>query len=144
VNISDRGGSFFEADRCARGVAFGDLDNDGRLDMVVSHLNEPVALLRGVAPEDRHWFGVELLGKDHTNIVGAKLTLEADGRRQTRFAKGGGSYASSHDPRHLFGLGTTDKVGKLTIIWPSGQQQTWEGLAVDRYWKLTEGEKEAK
>jgi enediyne biosynthesis protein E4 len=87
---------------------------------------------------------VELVGKDAASVVGAKVTLEADGRRQTRFAKGGGSYASANDPRHVFGLGPTDRVGTLTVVWPSGQEQTWQGLAVDRYWRLTEGEREAK
>ena len=75
--------------------AFGDLDNDGRIDLVISHLNEPVAVLRNVGGAGNHWLGVQLVGKDHADVVGARVVLEAGGRKQTRFAKGGGSYASS-------------------------------------------------
>jgi hypothetical protein len=144
IDVSRQGGAYFLDVHCARGAAFGDLDNDGRLDVAVSQLNEPVVLLRGTAPADRHWLGVELAGKDHASVVGARVILESGGLTQTRFSRGGGSYASSNDPRHLFGLGAADKAGKLTVVWPSGKEQTWEGLAVDRYWKLTEGEKEAR
>ena len=68
---------------------------------------------------------------------------QVGGRRLTRFAKGGGSYLSSGDRRHLFGLGTQERIQRLTVIWPSGQEQQWKGeeLASDRYWRLVEGEK---
>src|SRR5262249_56192937 len=87
--------------------------------------------------------GGERRAGDNGSVVGARVALEADGRTQSRFGKGGGSYASANDPRHVFGLGTADKVGKLTVTWPSGREQTWDGLAVERYWRLTEGEKGA-
>jgi enediyne biosynthesis protein E4 len=136
---------YFKDEHCARGVAFADLDNDGRIDLVISHINEPVAVLRNEADvTGKHWLGVELHGKEHCDVVGAKVVVRTAGGEQTRFAKGGGSYASANDPRHVFGLGDAGRVEKVTVIWPSGQEQVWEGLAVDRYWKLTEGEKEAK
>jgi hypothetical protein len=135
-----QGGTYFQSDHEARGVAFGDLDNDGRIDAVISHLNEPVAVLRNESEVGgKHWLGIELAGRGHRDVVGAKLILE-DGRLQTRYAQGGGSYLSSSDRRHAFGLGMADKVGRLTVVWPSGGQQHFEGLAVDRYWRLTEGE----
>jgi hypothetical protein len=137
-DISGQGGPYFQAVHGGRGVALGDLDNDGRTDLVVSHLNEPVVLLRNEA-EAGHWLGVELVGDGHRDIVGARLTLEVDGRRLTRFAQGGGSYASASDPRHVFGLGTAERVGRLTVTWPSGRTQHWDGLAIDRYWRLVEG-----
>jgi hypothetical protein len=144
VNISDQGGPYFQSVHQGRGAAIGDLDNDGRPDLVVSHLNEPVAILRNTADTSNHWLGVQLEGRDHADLVGARLTLEVEGRKLTRFARGGGSYLSSGDPRHLFGLGSANKVGRLTVVWPSGQEQHWDGLATDRYWKLRAGEKEAQ
>jgi hypothetical protein len=138
------GGPYCEADHCGRGVAFGDLDNDGRVDMVLAHLNEPAAVLKTVAGQGRHWLGFELKRKDHRDPVGAKVVLEAAGKKQVRFAKGGGSYASANDPRHVFGLGDGQKMDRVTVTWPDLTEQTWEGLAVDRYWKLVEGKKDAE
>jgi hypothetical protein len=140
--ISKRGGSYFEQEHVARGLALGDLDNDGRIDAVVSHLNEPVAVLRNIAPQDRHWLGVDLHGKEHADIVGARVVVEVEGRSQTRFAKGGGSYASSPDRRLVFGLGKAEKIDKLSVFWPDGTTQEWSSLAVDRYHVLVQGEKE--
>jgi hypothetical protein len=140
TDLTARGGPYFEAGHIGRGVALGDLDNDGRIDLVVSHVNEPVVLLHNVADVgDNHWLGVELAGRDHADVVGARLTLDVAGRRLTRFAQGGGSYASSGDRRIVFGLGPAARVGRLTVTWPSGREQGWDGLAVDRYWKIVEG-----
>jgi RNA polymerase sigma factor (sigma-70 family) len=170
ADITGQGGPYFEKDHRARGVAFGDLDNDGRIDMVISHVNEPVVLLRNEAKTGaNHWLGIELEGKRpgdgagttetddgrvvpakavdkrHCDVTGAKLVLEVEGLPpQTRYATGGGSFASASDPRHVFGLGTAKRVGKLTVRWPSGKEQSWEGLAVDQYWRLVEGEKEPR
>ncbi len=143
-DVSGQGGPYGQAQHTGRGAAFGDLDNDGRIDVVVSHLNEPVALLRGVGGPGRHWLGVELVGKQHRDLVGAEIVLEAAGRTQRRFARGGGSYASANDPRHVFGLGDADKIDRLTVTWPLGQTEEWRDLQVDRYWRLREGEPEAK
>jgi hypothetical protein len=141
---ASHGGPYCEGDHCGRGVAFGDLDNDGRVDMVLAHLNEPAAVLKTVAGKDNHWVGFELRRKENRDPVGARVVLEANGRKQARFAKGGGSYASANDPRHVFGLGRGEKIDKVTVTWPDLTEQTWEGLAIDRYWVLAEGEKEAK
>jgi hypothetical protein len=142
LDVSARGGSYFEAEHCGRGVAFGDLDNDGKIDVVLNHLNEPSVVLRNVAPaEGRHWLGVELHGKGRRCFVGTKVVVEVGGRTLTRFCKGGGSYLSANDPRLTFGLGESAKVGRVSVYWASGQPQHFDGLAVDRYWRLTEGEK---
>jgi hypothetical protein len=142
-NISDLGGPYFMARHDGRGAALGDLDNDGRIDIVVIHLNEPVVVLKNDANTDgNHWLGVELIGKDHADVVGAKIALDVEGAKQYRFAQGGGSYASSSDRRHIFGLGKATKVGRLTMTWPSGERQSWDGLAIDRYWRLVQDQKE--
>ena len=141
--ISAQVGAYARTMHLARGVGFGDLDNDGRVDLVVSHINEPVSILHTVAGKDHHWLGIQLVGKDHACTVGTRLVLEVGGTRRSRFGTSGGSYASSGDPRHVFGLGKETKVGKLTITWPDGSKQTFTGLAVDRYHRITQGKAEA-
>jgi hypothetical protein len=125
-DISGRGGPYCQTEHVGRGAAFGDIDNDGRVDIVICNVNQPTALLRGIGGEGHHWLGIELETKSNRSPVGTVITLAAGGREQTRYGKGGGSYASAHDPRHLFGLGTTDKIDKLTVTWPSGQKQEWQ------------------
>jgi hypothetical protein len=140
-NRTDKGGPYFQTGHIGRGLAIGDLDNDGWPDLVVSHVNEPVTLLRHVGKTKNHWLGVELKGEGHRDVVGARITLEVGGRRLVRFAKGGGSYLSSPDRRLLFGLGAATKPGRLTVEWPSGKSrvEVWEGLAPDKYHRLAQG-----
>src|SRR5262249_33427574 len=79
-DISRGGGPYFRREHLGRGVVLADLNNDGRVDIVVSHMNEPVAVLKNVAPGENHWLGLELAGKDHGDVVGAKVVVEAGGR----------------------------------------------------------------
>jgi len=128
----------------ARGFAVGDLDDDGRPDLVISHLNEPVVVLKNVAPtEGRHWIGFRLLGRNNADVVGARVVVETAGGRQTRYALGGGSYGSSHDPRLHLGLGPDTRVERATVYWPSGLIQEISGLEVDSYWLVCEGQSTA-
>ncbi|MCI0682926.1 MAG: CRTAC1 family protein [Gemmataceae bacterium] len=140
VEVTARGGAIFQQDHLGRGVAIGDLDNDGWPDLVISRMNDPVLVLRNAVKDDapRRWLGIELRSKDRRDVIGARIVLEAGGVAQTRFAKGGGSYLSARDPRHLFGLGDSDGPVKATVTWPSGKEQRLENLAVDRYWRVTE------
>jgi hypothetical protein len=141
ADASARGGAYFREPHLGRGVVFADWDDDGRVDAVVCHTNEPAAVLQNVAPTaGRHWVGVALAGRGHADVVGARVILEAGGRTQTRFAKGGGSYASSADRRLVFGLGATDRVTKLTVVWPDGSRQEWADVPIDRYHVATQGE----
>ena len=136
------GGPYFHADHIGRGLAIGDLDNDGWPDLVISHQNAPVVLLRNIcgsnAGKGNHWLGVHLKGKGNRDLVGTTLTLEVNGRKLTRFVKGGGSYLSASDPRILFGLASAEKVGKLTIHWSGGTEQKIDVASVDRYWEIDE------
>jgi ASPIC and UnbV/FG-GAP-like repeat len=141
INSSHRSGSYFEQPHNARGVAMGDLNNRGRTDLVVSHLNDPVEVLKNVAQTNNHWLGLDLAGKKNRDVVGARIVVEVDGATLTHFARGGGgSYGSTSDRRHLIGLGAPSEVRRVTVEWPWGEKQTWVGLRPDRYWKLTEGE----
>jgi len=121
-------------------VAFGDLDNDGRIDLVVSHLNEPVALLRNTTETRTEWLGVTLHGKAPRDPVGARLTLAQGEARQVQVVKGGGSYLSSNDPRVVFALAPGPY--RLNVRWPSGREQSWDAAALGRghYIVLQEGE----
>jgi hypothetical protein len=141
-DVSDKAGPFFQTRHRGRGCAFGDLDNDGRVDIVVSHLNEPVVILRNQAGEGNHWLGVELAPSDHRDLVGTKLILKAGGRTLTRFITGGGSYLSSNDQRRIFGLGKTESIDELTVVWPldsktgTRRTQRWTKLSGDRYYRI--------
>jgi hypothetical protein len=143
AEISAAAGDYFRQPHMGRGLAIGDLDNDGSADLAISHSNEPIVLLRNVTQTEtdsrHHWLGIALSGRKNSDVVGARVVVESGGRRLTRFAKGGGSYMSSGDRRLLFGLGTVAMVERVSVTWPSGEEQSWDGLAVDRYWRLQEG-----
>ncbi|MBI3409137.1 MAG: CRTAC1 family protein [Planctomycetes bacterium] len=151
VDITSRGGTFTEKEHRGRGLAVGDLDNDGRPDFIVSNINEPVTVLRGIVGEGAagqkgeqpHWIGLDLKGTKNRDIVGTQVTLEVNGQKLTRFVKGGGSYLSANDPRILVGLGTAKKVDRITIEWSHGGDQVLETgeTPVDRYYRVLEGEK---
>lgn len=141
-DASARGGEYFRVPALGRGLAIGDLDNDGRPDLVVSHTNSPAAVLRNVAPP-RPWLGVRLVGRGGRDVVGSTVTVTGGARPLTRFAKGGGSYLSASDPRLLFATGE-ESVRTVTVRWSWGETQTWEGLAPGAYWELHEGERDAR
>lgn len=145
VDVStSRGGSYFQGQYLSRGAMLADLNNDGKVDIVVVNVNEPAAILQNVAPPGNHWVGVDLVGANGSDIVGARIILEANGRTQTRFAKGGGSYASSPDRRHVFGLGTVGKVAKLTVVWPDETRSEWQDIPTDRYHVVVQGESQLR
>lgn len=138
---SDQIGTYFQTPHNARGAAFGDLDNDGKIDVVVSHLNEPVAVLRNVAPTvGRHWLGVELVGRANRDVVGARIVIDTESTKQTRFVKGGASFASTNDRRVVFGLGEKAVVGDVSVYWPDGKVEKYQSLSPDGYWQLVQGD----
>jgi hypothetical protein len=137
------GGDYFKTPALGRGLAMGDLDNDGWPDLVVSHSNSPVALLRNEAAKSQsppaRWIGLQLKGKDHRDIVGSTVVLQSGERRLTRFIKGGGSYLSASDPRVVIGLGAGEGAVDVTVQWSWGGTQTWKDLQPGGYWELKEG-----
>ncbi len=141
-DYSKRGGPYFATPAVARGIAVGDLDNDGWPDVVISNTNGPAVLLRNEAfiGNPARWLGIKLVGYENRDITGTTLVLEGNSHRLTRFVKGGGSYLSSSDRRVLFGLGTTEQFKRLTVKWSWGKEQTWDNLEPGSYWELREGE----
>jgi hypothetical protein len=125
----------------ARGAAFGDLFNDGRIDVVLNNLDSPPSLLRNVVTNQNHWVGLKLIGGPESprDAIGAKVFLSAGGVRQRADVFSGGSYGSNSDPRLHFGLGSEGKVGKVEIYWPSGAKQEFHLPKVDKIYTVEEG-----
>jgi len=139
-NVSAGRGDAFEIPRVSRGVAFGDLDNDGFIDVVVNCLNCPAVVLRNEGGNGNHWLTVDLAGtRSNRDGIGARLRLVTEsGREQFAFASPAGSYQSANDPRVHFGLGADDSVKLLEITWPSGVVQRIENIPADRILKVKE------
>ncbi|MFZ0744496.1 MAG: CRTAC1 family protein [Terracidiphilus sp.] len=124
-----------------RGAAFGDLFNNGKIDVVINNLDGAPVLLRNVNPDHNHWVSFSLIGGPGSprDAVGATVYLTAGGIRQRGDVLSGGSYLSSNDMRVHFGLGEAARVDAVEIHWPSGKKQTVTLPAVDRIYTITEG-----
>ena len=144
-NISGQAGPVFSREFSARGLATGDYNNDGRVDVLVGINGGPPLLLRNNASSGNHWVGVKLRGvKSNRDGVGAKITWSALGHQRSRLKTAGGSYLSAHDPREVLGLGGAGKLDWIDVQWPqpSNRRERFSGMRIDQYVTLTEGEGE--
>jgi hypothetical protein len=125
----------------ARGAAFGDLFNDGKIDIVVNPIDGPPTLLRNVNPDHHHWVELTLVGgpKSPRDATCATAYLTADGMRMRQDVMASGSYISANDRRLHFGLADATDAGTVEIHWPSGSHETIRLPAVDRIYTITEG-----
>jgi hypothetical protein len=131
---------YFARPVVGRGVAAGDLDNDGRVDLVVVHRDQRVSLLHNTTTGG-HWLGLRLKGTQSSKTpIGARVSCRVGKRTTLRWLTSGTSYLSSNDLRLWFGLRTDRAVDRLEVRWPSGTVQSWEGLEADRILELVEGE----
>ena len=125
----------------ARGAVFGDLFNDGKIDVVINNLDGPPLLLRNVNPDHNRWVELQLVGgrKSPRDAVGATVYLTAGGIRQRGDVLSGGSYLSSNDMRVHFGLGEAARIDAVEIHWPSGRKEMVKLPAVNRIYTIVEG-----
>jgi hypothetical protein len=132
-------GPYFDQQHVGRGAAFGDLDDDGDIDIVVNHKDGAAALLRNDTPTGNHWIRLSLAGTlSNRDAVGALVQVELKSRTLSRQRKGGSSLESAHDPRLLIGLGQETEARKVTIRWPSGQVSVAEHLVADLSYLVVE------
>jgi len=125
-----------------RGLAMGDFDNNGDEDFLIVQNGGPPALLRNDGGNRNSWIGFELVGgASGRDAIGARVALLAGGRRQSRELVGGSSYASAHDLRLLFGLGSAQKVDQVEVRWPSGAISRLQNPAIRRYHRVEEPSK---
>jgi hypothetical protein len=142
ANVSAQAGPAFAKMFPARGLAVGDYDNDGRIDVLVGNNGGAPVLLKNNAGEGNHWLGIRLQGTGcNRDAIGATITWSAAGVTRSRYKSNGGSYLSSHDMREVLGLGTAGKVDWVQIKWPapSGRVEKITDLPIDRYVTIVEG-----
>jgi hypothetical protein len=142
TNVSDQAGPAFRKVFPARGLAIGDYNNDGRVDVLVGNNGGAPVLLQNASGAGNHWVGVRLQGTAcNRDAIGATITWSAGGKTRTRFKSNGGSYLSSHDMREVLGLGTAAAVDWIEIKWPqpSGRVERLTNVPTDRYVTIVEG-----
>ncbi|PYY04920.1 MAG: RNA-binding protein [Acidobacteria bacterium] len=133
-NVSAQGGPALMVPMAARGAAFGDLDNDGFVDVAINSNDSSALILRNSGKSGNHWLTLQLIGSaSNRDAIGSKIRLIADrALQQTAFVSTAGSYISASDKRAHFGLGSSNKVQLIEITWPSGIMQRLESVAADQ------------
>lgn len=141
-NVSAEAGPVFRKKLSARGLAVGDIDNDGGVDVLLSNNGMAPSLLRNESAPENHWIGVKLEGaRCNRDAVGALVAWSAGGVLRRRLKTGGGGYLSSHDPRLVLGLGKAAKADWVEVKWPapSNRIERFSDLPIDRYVAIVEG-----
>ena len=139
--VTAQAGEIFDVPAVGRGAAFGDIDNDGDVDVLVGNDNGPARLLLNQVGSRHHWLGYRLAGKQSgRDVLGARVeVVRDDGPTLWRRARADGSYASANDPRVHVGLGEAAGVSRVRVHWPNGAVEEWFNVSVDRWTTLTEG-----
>ena len=139
-DVSASSGEIFGTARASRGAAFGDLDNDGDIDIVVSNCNGPAYVARNDGGNRNHWIALQLRGRrSNRDGIGARIKLtSASGKVSHGLVTTAGSYLSASDRRVLFGLGSENAAREIEILWPSGARQVIPRPAPDRFLRVEE------
>ena len=145
-DVTRRAGPVFELSEVSRGAAFGDVDNDGDVDVLVANNDGRARLLINEVGNRNRWIGLRLVGgPGRRDMPGARVgVFRDDGPPLWRRARADGSYASANDPRVLVGLGQAAAVRRVRVVWPSGREEDWTDLAVDRWLTLEQGSGESR
>ena len=139
-DASDLAGLALQERHVSRGLAVGDLFNDGNVDIVVGDLDGAPMILKNQGVSGRHWASFELAGtKSNRMAIGARVKVVAGGITQTDEVHSGGSYLSQNDTRLHFGLGSAKTIDRIEIRWPSGAVETLTALAADQFYSVLEG-----
>jgi hypothetical protein len=140
-NVSAESGSVFAKEISGRGMAVGDFDNDGDLDVLISSNGEAPLLLRNEGGNRNNWLGLQLVAtRSNPAAVGAIIEWQAGGKRHRRLRTAGGSYLSSSDPREILGLGAAPRIDSVEIHWPAGKTDKLTNLPINTYIKVVEGQ----
>jgi enediyne biosynthesis protein E4 len=139
VEVSEQGGDAFKLLEVSRGAAFGDIDNDGDTDVLVTNNNGPARLFLNQVGNRNHWLGLRLISKQGgRDALGARVEIViSKGHVLWRRARTDGSYLTANDPRVLAGLGSAASVEAVRVNWPDGSTAEWRDPPIDRYstWK---------
>jgi hypothetical protein len=132
--VGNRAGAAFALSEVGRGAAFGDVDNDGDVDVLIGNNNGPTRLLINQATGGRHWIGLRLVGNGGRDMLGARVEMVRKGApTRRRRARSDGSYGSANDPRVIVGLGDSSDPPDVRVTWPDGKVDTWNQVPVDTY-----------
>jgi hypothetical protein len=140
-DVTSLAGRAFQLPGVGRGAAFGDIDNDGDVDVLVANNNGKAQLLINDIGNRNHWLGLRLVGEPGSrDMLGARVgVFRRTGPTLWRRSRADGSYASANDPRVLVGLGASMEAPRVQVVWPSGRTEEWRDVAIDRYATLKEG-----
>jgi enediyne biosynthesis protein E4 len=140
-DVTERLGPPATTPRAGRGTAFGDLDNNGTVDVAVNNVHETPDVFLTTAPAGNHWLIVRLVGtRSNRSAIGARVRVNAGGVTQIGEVQGGGSYLAQNDFRVHIGLGSAAVVESLDVRWPNGETERWTGVKPDQIVTLTEGQ----
>jgi hypothetical protein len=141
-NVGQQHGDYFSKKRSGRCMATLDYDNDGDLDVIVSHvdLQATASLLRNDGGNANNWLGIQLFGKNGpTNDIGAKVSVIVGTKKQILINQNANSYLSYNDPRIHFGLGISKKVDRVEIVWSDGSKEVFNNILANQYISIRQG-----